>query len=800
MYISLNWIKDYVDLSRKIDKEGLGLLLTGHTVEVDAVISEADKYKNVVVGKILEIKKHPNADKLRLAKVDAGSEVLDIVCGAPNIEVGQKVPVALIGAILPNGMEIKEALVRGEKSSGMLCAEDELGLGADHSGIMILDKKAKEGQAFGEYLKLDDVIYEIDNKSITNRPDLWGHYGMAREIALISGSKFKELKIGKPQEGTPEIKIKVEDSSLCPRYMVAVVEGIKVGTSPEWLQKRLIAVGMRPINNIVDITNYVMLELGQPLHAFDWKLADEIVVRKAKEGEVIITLDGEKRKLEDNMLVIADSAKPIAVAGVMGGGNSEISEDTTAIVIESANFEPFSIRHTAQKLGLRTEASMRFEKSLDPNLCETAVLRTIELLKQVCPECAVKGGLVDIKNYKLNQGPIDLDLDWLALFIGEEIEEKKIIDILEKLGFEIEKNGRILKMTVPTWRAAKDISIREDLAEEVARIYGYGNLKAEMPLVNMKAPQKNNERMLERVIKETLAGAPAMSEVYNYSFVGEDLLKRLNINPEGRLRLLNPISKLHTLLRQSLAPQLFSNVRTNQARFEDVGLFEIGSVFMPFDGNLDKDNEGRTKLPHQEKRLGLIMASDKSVSLEQIKGAIEYLFDNFDLTASYDQCEDVPDWGMKDITANIVCDGKIVGYLSRLAPKISTSLGIKKKYVFVSEIKINDIMAILSAKGIKQYKVLAKFPPAIRDIAFVVEEKIAYSDIKKAILSYHEYLKEAELFDIYRGDKLGKNKKSLAFRLSYTAPKTLTSAEVDEIQDGLVKRLEEEFGAQVRDF
>lgn len=385
MYLSLNWLKDFVKTPSDMTPEELGLRLTNHTVEVEDVIKEAEKYKNIVIGKILEIKKHPSADRLQLVKVDIGSNKLDIVCGAFNIEVGQLVPVALAGAILPNGVEIKEVEVRGEKSNGMLCAEDELVLGDDHSGILIL-KDGKVGQQFGEYLKLSDVIFEVDNKSITHRPDLWSHYGMAREISAFLGVKFKEYepneKLIAKVEDKIKISVKVEDRDLCPRYMAIAMSRIKVESSPKWIKERLIAVGMRPINNIVDITNYVMLELGQPMHAFDKALISanretnghglNIIIRRAKRSEAIKTLDGVKRELDENMLVIANKIKPIAIAGVMGGAESEINSDTTEIILESANFNFISIRKTSQELGLRTESSIRFEKALDPNLADVA--------------------------------------------------------------------------------------------------------------------------------------------------------------------------------------------------------------------------------------------------------------------------------------------------------------------------------------------------------------------------------------------------------------------------------------------
>ncbi len=803
MQLSLNWLKDFVEIPKSITAEELGLRLTMHTVEIDSVEKQADKFKNIVVGKIIEIKKHPNADKLQLVEVDIGKDKLNIICGAPNIEVGQFVPLALVGAELSNGIEIKETEIRGAKSCGMLCAEDELGLGSDHSGILILEKNARIGQNLGEYLKLKDVIFVVDNKSITHRPDLWGHYGMAREIAVFLSTKFKPYKPDKKLLLTGKAakpKVKVDDFSLCPRYMAVTMDKIKIEPSPKWIQDRLMAAGVRPINNIVDVTNYVLLELGQPLHAFDRNLVDEIIVRRAKKDEIMETLDGEKRALDEDMLVIADSRKAIAVAGVMGGANSEISSDTTSIIIESANFDYISNRKTAQKLGLRTEASMRYEKALDPNLCEIALIRAVELIKKLCPQARVASNLADEKKFKLNQGPIELNLDWLNKSIGDNIKEKEVIEILECLGFEVEKNKKILRVTVPTWRATRDISIEEDLVEEVARIYGFNNLKPNMPKVEMKKPIVNEERELERKIRNILVGGPALIEVYNYSFVNEELLKKLGIDFSNYIRLANPIASHLTMLRQSLIPNLILNVKTNQARFNRFGLFEIGSIYSSIDGEINKDDQNNDKLPYQEKHLGIVVVGNKKDNVfSQAKGMIEYLLTFFDLEIVFSLAETVPNWAQKKITADILVLDKNIGSVFMLDSQTGSSLGLKKD-VAIIEISLKDFYNLAQEKGERQFKEYEKYPPVIRDLAFVVNENILYNDIRKEIVNYHEFVKQVELFDVYQGEKLGRGKKNLAFHIIYQADKTLTSQEIDKLQKGLIKALERKFEAKIRDF
>lgn len=806
MYLSLNWLKDFVNIPKSITPEELGLRLTMHTVEIDSIEKQVDKFKDIVVGKILEIKKHPNADKLQLAEVDVGQKKLNIVCAARNIKAGQKVPVALVGAQLPNGMEIKEVDVRGEKSCGMLCAEDELGLGDDHSGILILDK-GKIGQNVGEYLKLKDIIFEVDNKSITHRPDLWSHYGMARDIAAFLDVRMKsefKANLTKKTKEKKQIKlnVKVEDFNLCPRYMAIAVSGIEIKDSPKWMQERLIAVGMRPINNIVDITNYVMLELGQPLHAFDAELVGNIVIRRAKGNEIIKTLDGQERELDNSMLVIADKKKPIAIAGVMGGASSEINKDTTSIIFESANFEHIQIRKTSQKLGLRTEASIRFEKAIDPNLCEIALARTVELIKKICKKVKMTSELADEKKFDLDQGPIELDLARLNKFIGEKIEKKKVIKILNNLGFKVKHDNNKLDVVVPTWRATRDVLIPEDLIEEVSRIYGYSNLGLKMPEVVMKVPELNERRQLERKIKNLLALGAGLTEVYNYSFSGEELLKKLNIDSQDYIKLANPITNHQTMLRQSLIPNMLENIKLNQARYDDIRIFEVGNIYLNFSGEINKDNKTDENLPYQEKRISIIIAgAQNNNAFSKAKGTVEYLLGYFNLKVSFEQSEICPGWANKKVLAKIYLNNnKDIGIICKLDNQIARNLGIKKDVV-AAEINFNELFDAIYSHGNKKYKEDIKFPPVVRDLAFVVSDDILYNNIKKEIANSSQLIKEVKLFDVFEGDKLGKNKRNLAFHIIYQAKdRTLTAEEIDKVQEKLIKNLKNKFEAQIRNF
>ena len=824
MYLSLDWLKDYVNFPKSLTEENLGDKLTMHTVEIDSVEKQAEKFKGIIVGKILSVKRHPNAERLQLAQVDVGSEKLNIVCGAPNIESGQLVPVALVGAMLPNGMEIKQAKIRGEESSGMLCAEDEIGLGDDHSGIMIL-KNGKVGQNFADYLKLRDVLFEVDNKSITNRPDLWGHFGMAREINTFLDLKpnKKFIKMGNlnveniiPKNEIIKIETKIENYDLCPRYVAVAISDIKIEPSPQRMQKRLIAVGIRPINNIVDATNYVMLDLGQPMHAFDFNFIAskkneeggevKIVVRNAKQDEEMITLDNENRKLNKETLLITNGEKSIAIAGVMGGENSEINNDTKTIVLESANFDCVSIRKTSAFLGLRSESSQRFEKSLDPNLCEIALARAVELIKELCPEAKIASKVADNKKFNQNPRPIFFELDWIKKFIGHDIKEEKIIKILSKLGFgvEIEKEEdvekNIVKVIVPTWRATKDILIKEDIAEEVARIYGYDNLDFKMPKVKIGIPIINKARILERRVRDILSSQAAVTEVYNYSFVGEEQLKKMGIDYSNYISLANPISQNHTMLRQGLAANMIGSIMVNQARQKEIRLFEIGGIYINSDGSLDKDDKGEEKLPFQEKRVCLVVAVDKYADANNnAKAIVGNLLETLGFEFSFLSVETVSNWADQKTSAQIEVDKEIVGSINRVSKNVKNKVGLKKEAI-ICELSLNKLLDLIDKKGDLKYQEIAKYPRLIRDLAFVVNEKVLYNDIRDEIKNFHEYIIEVDLFDVYQGEKIGAGNKNLAFHVVYQADKTLTAGEVDDIQKDLIKKLEERFETKIRDY
>jgi len=807
MYLSLNWLKDFVKLPKAINPTDIAELLTLHIVEVESWKEQKAVFEKVVVGRVVSVAPHPNADRLRLIKVDIKGEILDIVCGAPNVAFGQKVPVALVGATLPNGVEIKESEIRGEKSYGMICAEDELGLGSDHEGIMVLSDKAKIGQSFADYLNFNDIILEIDNKSLSNRGDLWGHYGMARELSALLKSPLRPYLSNLENKdlhgsGKSQLDVKIEDKSACFRYIAVKINHVKAIESPRWLKERLVAVGARPINALVDITNYVMLESGQPLHAFDASGLEKISIRASKDGESLETLDEKERLLPKNSIVITDGYEPIALAGIMGGKRCAVNSDTESIILEAASFDAVRVRQTSQALNLRTDASMRFEKTLDPNLPELAWQRAWQLIKEIMPEAELAGQPVDIVNFKLEPSPIEVDFSWLKKRLGYSLTRKETISILERLGFKVAVSKNILAVIPPSWRAVKDVSIKEDILEEVARIVGYNNILSQSPISPLTPLPDNLELSLERKIQDILSGAGRLHEVYNYSFVSEAVLSKLNLDPSRCLRLANPISEQHVFLRPTLLAGLWQDARLNQFNFNQFGIFELGRIFLPAPGEYMKDDRGDF-LPYQGKQLAMLFASqDNSVSFNRIKGLVNLLFTKLwpDSRVEFLALENQPAWSQAGQAVAVFCAGKELGVAGLLDNKLANAFGLKLKTAVV-ELNFKEIFELSQSLASNHYRELSKYPPVVRDVAFVVEEKILYNDFWRTLISFHPLLVKAELFDIYRGEALGSGRKSWAFHLTYQAEdRTLTALEIDAIQTDLVNRCHDQFEAQIRDF
>ncbi len=791
MYISLNWIKDFVDLDPKLDPQELGDLFTVRTAEIEGFEDLSKVYNDMVVGKVEKLEKHPNADKLQVCMVDLGDEKVQIVCGGVNLFEGMMVPVAKVGSWVKwhgegDPVQLDSVKLRGVESFGMICAGEEIGLAPTGDHIVdMTEMDVKPGQPLAEIYGTDDVVIEVDNKSLTHRPDLWGHYGIAREFAAIYGKKLQEfnLDLGFPSKGD-QIDIKIEDYELCPRYCGVIVKNIKVEESPKWLQDRLIAVGHRPISNIVDITNYVMAELGQPLHAFDRSFINGgIVVRRANKGEKITTLDGEERKLDDTMLVIADHKKPVALAGVMGGENSEIQEGTTEIIIESANFNAQNIRTTSTKLGLRTEAVQRFEKALDPVLAETAIKRTCELILQLCPDAEIAGPINDVNKGLPEELKVKFDTEAASSKIGVEISSNECKKILESLQFKVSGKGKVLDVTVPTWRATKDVDIEDDLVEEIVRMYGYENVPETMPELPITAPMPNVERTLKHKARQMLAHEHGMSEVYNYSFYGKDELRKCLMVEDNHVLLDNFLSSDQTHLRVSLVPNLLKNVADNLRYFDGFRLFEVGRTyieegkFFPIE---DKIFGGMVVLPKKSK--GEIFYEAKAI----VEG---FLQDFLGSDIEFELPDDPRPFVHSSRIASIKVGEEVVGYVGEIHPQVLKNWDIEAK---VAGFEINFTKLAAMELDFVKYKPIPKFQGLDIDISVVLPRERKVAEIEKKIREADPKLIErVKLFDIYQGENIEDDKKALAFRVLLQAEdRTLTDEEMAKVQKKIFRNLE----------
>lgn len=793
MLISINWLKDFVDIGKTSPKK-LGELLTMHTAEVEKVDDFSGKFKKMVVGKILKIRKHPNADKLKIVETDIGKKTLQIVCGGKNLRENMLVPVALPGAEIKwhgegEPVELKSTKIRGVKSEGMICAGEEIGLEKSQEQCImdISYTNEKAGTALAKALNLDDAVLEIENKSLTHRPDLWGHYGIAREVAAIlekSLQPFKPPDIQKPKPSNREkLDIQVENTKLCPRYCGILIKNIKIAKSPQWMQSRLQATGYRPINNIVDITNYVMAELGQPLHAFDIQLLNKgIIVRNAKPKEKIKTLDGEEHILDEDMLVIADHEKAVALAGIMGSENSEINEKTAAIIIESANFDPVSVRKTSQKLNLRTESVQRFEKSLDPHLAETAIKRTVELILNISPQAEIASDLIDIKNFEDKKIKVKLNLSRVNSKIGKKIPKETVMKILKSLEFSINQQKNELQVEIPSFRATKDIDIEDDLVEEIARIYGYENIKTALPDLPIKLPIVNRERHLKHQARTILSLGLGFIETSNYSFYGEAEVEKCRLHEKNHVRLKNFLSSDQTHLRTSLLPNILKNIPQNTKNYDKFKIYEIGRVY----------HEIGEYMPKEEKYIAGIIVSktEKKELFYDAKGYAEEFLKRLKIDQpKFEEAKNKPSYTHPAKCIDIYVQKKQIGQVFELHPAIAQNFEIQSE---VAAFEINFSLLASLPQIETKYKPLPKFPGLEFDISVIVNSKKTVKEINETIQkSEKNLIQKIELFDIFEDESIGKDKKAFAFHiLLQSDERTLTDYEMTKVREKVCRNLE----------
>jgi len=797
MLLPVKWLKDYVDIE-DIDARKLADELTLSGSHVESIISMDRGIENVVVGRIESIEKHQNADKLSVCKVNTGSETLTIVTGARNLKEGDYVPVALIGAKLPGGVVIEKTNFRGVDSFGMLCSLKELGYEDSvipkyqKDGIFVFDKEYPLGRDVREILGLYGEVIEFE---ITpNRPDCLSIVGMARETAATFNRKVRlpEIEIKGETEDIHDYVESIEVyEALCNRYYARVLKDVEIKESPLWLQTRLMEAGVRPINNMVDITNYVMLELGQPLHAFDLKKLkhNRIVVRTAREGEKIVTLDNVERILKDTDLLITDGEEPIGIAGVMGGLNSEITEDTSVVLIESANFSEKSIRKTSKRLGLRSEASSRFEKGIDPNLCALAAERVCQLAELIGAGKVVKG-VIDVYPNKREEKTIDLRPERVNSLLGLKLTVEDMADYLERLGLKAEKSGNILKVTIPTYRL--DLGIEADLIEEIGRLYGFHNVESQPLEGVLTRGDKSYGRLVADRVKSVLMGL-GYNEVLTYSFISPKAYDRINVEPDSPLRryieIMNPLGEDYSIMRTTLIPNMLDLlVRNYNYGVKECYAYELGNTFIPKELPLKE-------LPYEKKRLCIGMYGEED--FYSLKETVEILFERLGIYG----LEFVPERNNPTFhpnrTARILKDGEEFGIIGEIHMDVLEKYDVEKR-IYLADLDFDRMVQHTNME--RKYKPLPKYPAIVRDIAIVVDMDVTVGEIQKEILSKGQGLIEnVELFDVYTGEQVQKGKKSLAFSITYRSyERTLIDDEVNAIQDSIVSALESRFDAKLR--
>ncbi len=783
MKISLNWLKDYVDLDG-IDIKELWYRFTMSTAEVEEVEFVGQDIQNVVVGKVLSVVPHPESKKLKITQVDSGSGVLQIVCGAPNVKEGILVPLAMIGGSVKNMPKLGKVKLVGVESFGMLCSAKELGISDDHSGLLILDGDYASGTDIKSILDIDDVIVEIDNKSLTNRPDLWGHYGIAREIAAIYGRELKPMQVDELQgaENRAKLDISVEDTEKCLRYSGLKIDGVKKLETSMNMKIRLFYCGMRPISPLVDLTNYLMLEMGQPMHAFDSRQVQSgIVVKSTKEPTLFKTLDGMERKLPEEVLLICNKERPVAIAGIMGGENSEVLEDTTSILLESATFEGASIRKSSTKLGLRTEASARYEKMIDPNMTVLAIKRFVKLLRDMQGDIQFASALTDVYCKKLEPIDITITKQYIDRYIGNTLSKEKMAEVLRALEFKVELDGDTFKIKVPTFRATKDVTMKVDIIEEITRVYGYDNIIPQTLDITLKPLEYNEERLTDHKVKELLSERFGASEVNSYIWYDDTFNTRMGIETNGQVKVLNPHAPDANTLRETMVPGMLAFAEKNEKTYDQFTIFEIGSVF----------KAATPKDKCKEHKNICVLAASKVKSEDELfydlKGIATFIariLKNAEL--EYAVCSSEYNWVHPVKAVDICYKGNLMGYITAIHPLIKKNIG-KKLNVAVLEINRNVLQAIDSETI--NYKEPSKFPEVILDYSFLVDNGVAFDNLLADIREFKsDLLNSFEFVTIYTGKGLPEGKKSMTFRFVIGSnEKTLSGDEINAFSGSLIE-------------
>lgn len=779
MYISLNWIKDFVDLDG-INIDEVVNKFTLSCAEVEGVIYKGRDISGIITARIESVENHPNSKKLHLLKVNTGKELVDVVCGAPNVRVGMITAFATLGAKVGE-MTIAKTAIAGCDSSGMCCSEKEIGISDDHSGIMEFSEDTKIGVDIKELLPIEDILIEVDNKSLTNRPDMWGHYGIAREIAAITGRKLKEYVVdSEDYSKNPGLDVKVISPS-CNRYSALKIENISKNVSPEFMRIRLYYCGMRAISLLADLTNYIMLELGQPMHSFNGDMVKSIIVRDVEEDTPFTTLDGVERVLPKDTMVIDLNGELGAIAGVMGGLSSEIESDTNSTFLESANFDSVKVRKTATALGLRSESSARYEKSLDPEMTITALLRYVHLLKSVDGGIKVVSNITDVYMNKYPNIKIYVSKEYIDRYTGAEITKDRMVDILSSLGFGVKVDGENFEIDVPTWRATKDISVKADIVEEITRVFGYDNIIAK-PIKQPIVPKKLGVDFVRNYdIKYALADKYNMHEIH--SNIWEDAMenKRLGIETKSYIHLVNSLQKDNDDIRSTMMPTILRALEQNKKYKNSFGLFEIGHIVTGIVDNLAKE----------EISLGMGFMFDKENLAEElinVKNRVQYIFDYIlSLPVKVVRSETTENYLCNVNYYNIMVSDDMVGTIGVVHPRVQQKID-NSKYIIISEINISKVNQYSSSQI--TIEKLSKYPVTTLDFNFVLDVNDVYGTIENITTTVQSDLTyKCELLDIFHNSS--DNTKSYTIRYYVTSmDHTLSSEEIENFHKNVITTFE----------
>jgi len=802
MFVSFRWLRDYVDID--LSPEALADRLTMAGLEVDAIRESAPGFSRVVVAKILSLKPHPGSEKLLLCEVATGADTLPIVCGATNIQVGDVVPLALVGAVIPGGYTIKSSRIRGELSEGMLCSEDELGLGPDRSGIMILPSGLTPGQDLTDALALRDIVLDI---AITpNRSDCLSVIGVAREIAALTGKKLRapESILQEDDEDINGItSVQILDADLCPRYTARIVKNIAIRPSPFWIRRRLESVGLRAINNVVDVTNFVMLEWGQPLHAFDYRFLEEgrIVVRRSRQGETFVSLDEKERTLKSDTLMICDGVKPVAIGGIMGGLNSEVKADTRMVLLESAYFDPVSIRKSSRWLSMSTDAAFRFERGIDPDGVVRALNRAAQLIADFSGGTVCRGYIDQYPRKVESPRNIPLRISRVRDMLGKDIAPSEAVQILESLEMTVGKGDDLhYRVTPPTFRV--DISREIDLIEEIARLHGYDRIPVTQPAISILSMEQDRRKILEERIR-TLLNGYGYSEVITYSFLPAAAVDDLGL-PAGDARrttvtIRNPLTEEQSVMRTTMIYSLLDTMRKNaNTGCFDLKLFEIGRTYLARQAGM---------LPVEKNRIGGLLTGARydhcwhysgiAADFFDLKGCLEGLFEHMKMVSVKFRPDLQEPFLHPGRSCGITIGEDVIGFLGEVHPDVLTRMDLKNR-VMVFEMDLDVLAGHLS--GALSYRDISKFPASSRDVAFLISRDRTVEEIIKFSLDMHEELLENVLvFDVYEGKGVPEGMTSLGLRFSYRAhDRTLTDQDIGQAHNAIVRRIMEKSGAKIR--